>query len=94
MKIKHWQGYGCVDAKKVSKKSKNGSTTLIVMVRGNHEWGLVRDDKYDLKRWLVDRFDKGAKDVSPYDIKVTHQDGYIKADNGCDEEFCKYTFIY
>jgi hypothetical protein len=52
MKIKHFAGYGCVEAKKISLNR----TTLIddygcaidavilkVRVTGFHEWGLVRE---------------------------------------------------
>lgn len=58
MKIKHWQGYGTVSARKV----KDGSCTLHVKVEGNHEWGLDRRDEYDLYNWLVRRFDKDVQD--------------------------------
>lgn len=94
MRIKHWQGYGTVTAKKISKKVKDGETTLVVKVNGNHEWGLVREDIYDLKEWLIDRFDKSAKDVSPYSIDYDYEDGYATAADGCDEEYCIYTFTY
>ena len=58
MRIKHWQGYGCVNARKV----KDGSCTLHIRVEGNHEWGIVRDDYFDLYHWLVVRFDKDVQD--------------------------------
>ena len=48
MKIKHWQGYGCVNATKVKMKTKNGLRNLIIRVSGNHEYGLSRNDKYDV----------------------------------------------
>ena len=63
MKLKHWQGYGCVDATKV----KDNSCTLHICVKGDHEYGLVRDDLYDLYHWLIQRFDKSLKDVSEID---------------------------
>lgn len=64
MKLKHWQGYGTIDAKRVSnKKNKNGTKTLVISVTGMHEYGLVRDDAYDVFRWLVKRF---AKDCPNY----------------------------
>ena len=59
MRIKHWQGYGCVNARKV--KEANPST-LHIRVEGNHEWGIVREDEYDLYYWLVRRFDKDVQD--------------------------------
>lgn len=94
MRIKHWQGYGLVTAKKVKKSVKNGITTLIVKVNGNHEYGLVRDDIYTLKHWLIDKFDKAAKDISPYSINYDYNDGYSLTADGCDEEYCIYTFTY
>lgn len=94
MRIKHWQGYGTVTAKKISKTTKNGITTLVVRVNGNHEWGLVRNDIYDLKRWLIDKFDKSAADINPYSIDYNYEDGYERTASGIDEEYCKYTFVY
>lgn len=90
MKIKHWQGYGTVNAKKISKTVENGKTILVVKVSGNHEWGLVREDLYDLKWWLIDRFDKAAKDISPYEYNFSFIDDYGQN----DEEYCIYTFEY
>ena len=58
MKIKHWQGYGSVNAIKV----KDNTCKLHIRVSGNHEWGICRDDLYDLYNWLVKRFDKSIKD--------------------------------
>ena len=63
MKIKHFAGYGCVTARKV----KDGNPfTLHIRVEGNHEWGLVREDDYDLYNWLVKRFDKDVQDYLPW----------------------------
>ena len=94
MKIKHWQGYGCVEARKVKKTTKNGITNLVVEVMGNHEWGLVRRDVYDLKRWLVDRFDKSAKDISPYSIDYTLLLSTYERIGGLDVEKAVYSFTY
>ena len=94
MKIKHWQGYGCVNAKKIKKSTKRGMTTLVVEVTGNHEWGLRRDDMYDLKRWLVDRFDRSAKDIPYWNMEYVCGVDYFKAENGCDTERAIYTFTY
>ena len=58
MRIKHFQGYGTVNAEKKSKTVKDGMTKLVIKVSGNHEYGLYRDDKYDIANWLVKRFDK------------------------------------
>lgn len=97
MRIKHWQGYGSVDVKKVSKttfvnKWGEKKNRMVLRVRGNHEWGLVRDDIYDVKRWLFDRFEKSFKG-NEYNIEMDIQDDYIK-ENGLDVEVATYTFIY
>ena len=64
MKLKHWQGYGTVEAKRLStKKNGDGTKTVTIEVTGGHEYGLVRDDKYDVHRWLLKRF---AKDCADY----------------------------
>ena len=44
MKIKHWQGYGCVNMKVLLNTPKK----VIIEVYGNHEYGLKRYDKYDI----------------------------------------------
>ncbi len=92
MKIKHFQGYGSVQAKKVSKTTKNGKTKLVVEVKGNHEWGLVRNDIYDVKRWLFDKFEKNFKGEY-YNIEMSIKDDYIKEGN-IDVEVATYTFVY
>lgn len=62
MKIKHWAGYGCVNARKVN----DGSCTLHIRVEGNHEQGvmLCNWQTYELYNWLVRRFDKKVQDAS------------------------------
>jgi len=92
MKIKHFQGYGSVQAKKVSKTTIGDKTKLVVEVKGNHEWGLVRDDIYDVKRWLFDKFEKNFKGQY-YDIEMSIKDDYVKEGN-IDVEIATYTFIY
>ena len=92
MKIKHFQGYGSVQAKKVSKTTIGNKTKLVVEVKGNHEWGLVRDDIYDVRRWLFNRFEKNFKG-NDYEISMTIEDNYVKED-GLDVEVAIYTFIY
>lgn len=60
MKIKHWQGYGTVNAHRITK---DHSVRLHIYVIGNHEWGIVNEDEYDLWSWLVRHFER---DVSDY----------------------------
>lgn len=91
MKIKHWQGYGTVNAKKLfMNTSDDGITELVIEVKGNHEWGLVRDDEYDVANWLVKRFDKDFIDYR--DII------YLKIDEDYDidthEDIAIYTINY
>ena len=92
MKIKHFAGYGSVQARKVSKTTSGGRTKLVVEVKGNHEWGLVRDDIYDVRRWLFNRFEKNFNGED-YDIDMDIKDGYVQ-ENGLDVEVAIYTFEY
>ena len=82
MKIKHWQGYGSVIAKKIDRKINGNEIKLHIRVQGNHECGIERNDVYDVVNWLGKRFDKQLTDyrqvtsmkLEPsYDIK-THED--------------------
>ena len=71
MRIKHWQGYGTVNAVKSKMQRTQNGRVLTVTVSGNHEWGLVRNDKSDIFNWLVKRFDKTAtscRDILAYEI--------------------------
>ena len=88
MKIKHWQGYGTVEAKKI----KDNSCTLHIRVSGNHEWGIERNDDYDLFNWLVKRFDKSQDDYRSWWMKepIIKLKSYIE--NGVD--VCDYYFTY
>lgn len=97
MRVKHFAGYGSVEAKKVLKKTftdrwGNKKTRLVVFVKGNHEWGLVRESIFDVKSWLFDKFEKhfGGED---YDIEMSIESNYIK-EKGLDVETATYTFIY
>ena len=90
MKIKHFAGYGSVEATRI----KNASCTLHIRVHGDHEYGLRRDDDYDLFNWLVRRFDKSIKSYEDWhrmDPKV-----YIiewSSDMG-RHDYCDYYFTY
>ena len=88
MKIRHWQGYGTVNAKKVS----SSDNTLVIEVWGNHEWGLERNGMYDVFNWLVKRFDKSHEDYREMlDMKI--DDFYVK-DERVDVEHCRYTIRF
>lgn len=97
MRIKHFAGYGTVEAKKVSKTTVTNQygekkNKLVVNVKGNHEWGLVRDDIYDVKRWLFDKFEKNFSG-NYYQIIMDVKNDYIK-ENRIDVEVATYTFVY
>ena len=89
MKVKHWQGYGSVEVKKISKEKK---TKMVLQVKGNHEWGLVRDYVYDVRRWIFNKFEKNFTG-NDYEIDMTIKDDYIN-ENGIDVEVATYTFVY
>lgn len=93
MRIKHFAGYGCVQARKVSKTDIfDNKVKLVVEVKGNHECGLERDDIYDVRRWLFNKFEKNFNG-NDYDISMSIDDDYVN-ENGLDVEVAKYTFIY
>ena len=91
MRIKHWQGYGTVSAKKL----KDSNCTLHIQVVGNHEWGIRRDDIYDLYNWLVKRFDRSVPDVCHWarEANVFIKEGSTII-NGLDTDTCDYYFTY
>ena len=62
MKIKHFAGYGCVNARRIN----DGAAKLHIRVEGIHEQGLIRSDSYDLYNWLVKRFDRSVPDVTTW----------------------------
>ena len=95
MRIKHWAGYGCVNARKIN----DGKAKLHVRVEGDHERGLKRDvsDIYLLYNWLVKRFDKSVADIEEWcrsnpiidcttDFRMDPKVGYV--------EIVDYYFIY
>lgn len=63
MKIKHYAGYGTVNARRIKDCS---MFTLHIRVEGNHEQGLVRNDDYTLYNWIVRRFDPIEKAAPNY----------------------------
>ena len=63
MKIKHFHGYGTVDAVRIGNKKVNeNERRLLIRVVGNHERGIIRNDKYDVYNWLVKRFCRNCLD--------------------------------
>ena len=57
MKVKHWAGYGCVEAECLARSE----AIVIIKVKGNHEQGLLPRyfDSRDWDRWLGKRFRVG-----------------------------------
>ena len=97
MRVKHFAGYGSVDVKKVLKKritDKWGDekTMLVLRVKGNHEWGLVRRDIYDVRKWIFNRFEKNFYG-NDWDIEMDIEYDYVR-EKGIDVEVATYTFIY
>ena len=90
MKIKHWQGYGSVTAKKISRKETNDLVELHIRVQGNHECGIERGDAYDIVRWIGTRFDKQLTDYRQISSLRTNS-GY---DSDRHEETCDYYITY
>lgn len=90
MKIKHWQGYGTVEAKRMRGKDFD----LIVTVSGNHEWGLRRDDMYDLFNWLVKKFDKSVADMDWLEFRKLRPEVYIAEWEYDGIDRCQYKFRY
>lgn len=93
MRVRHFAGYGSVEVKKVSKTSitdefDNTKSKLVLKVSGNHEYGLVRDDIYDVRRWIFNRFEKHFNG-NDYEIQMSIEDDYV---NGV--EVATYTFVY
>lgn len=96
MRIKHWQGYGCVNANKV--KGHCGRLLagadlwqMEIKVTGNHEWGLIREyDNYDVRKWLLDKFEKTVEFDTYREMK------YEIIDSGYEDgvEYAIYQFRY
>lgn len=84
-KIKHWQGYGSVDAKVL----RNTPENMIIQVKGMHEYGLDCGawDTDRVYEWLVKRFDPSRK---PTDIKSVDIDDDYERQGNVDIEVCTY----
>lgn len=94
MKIKHWQGYGVLNAKVLKKgfvyNPMVKSNYIVIEVKGNHEYGLDTYDRYFIFNWLLKKFDKNVRSVSQ--IKsVELEESW---DNQAKEEVCVYKIFY
>ena len=91
MKIKHFSGYGSVNAKTIKKVKHDGNLEdRYVEVTGNHEKGLSSDymTNYNVYNWIVKRMFKDIK--SHEQVKgFTADTDYILID-GVDTERCVY----
>ena len=90
MKIKHWQGYGHVNAVRKNTSYEDGLKIMTIVVSGNHEYGICRNDKYNVFNWLLRRFDKNVTDYRCIQRVDTFL-GYDSA-NKCD--ICAYKIAY
>lgn len=91
MRIKHFSGYGCIEATKIS----GTINQLVVKVKGNHERGLDRSNYYsDVFNWLVKRFDKEHDDYEDIsDIEFSYGP-YEKDKYGDSVETAIYTIYF
>ena len=97
MKVTHFAGYGSVEVKKQSKTTFTNEwgekkTKLVLVVKGNHEWGLVRNEIYVVRRWIFNKFEKNFNGQD-YEINMVIKSDYIK-EGSIDVEVTTYTFVY
>lgn len=86
MRVKHWQGYGSVDVKKITRAEQpNNRVYLHLQVRGLHECGICREDKYDVVRWIGTRCDKALTDYRQItDMRVEEEWDEVNREDICD----------
>lgn len=85
MRVKHWQGYGSVDVKKVSKEQHGQNVLLHLQVRGLHEYGIARYDVYDVVRWIGTRCDKQlVDDRQVIEMSIDEDWDEVKHEDVCD----------
>ena len=89
MKIKHFAGYGCVNAKKLKHETIDSVTTLIINVSGDHERGLKPYIIDDAIQWLAARYDKNIVNIPWYNIHIDVNNNY-----GMSCDTLTYTFKY
>jgi len=90
MKVKHWQGYGTVNAKKIKRTEKNGLVDLHIRVNGNHEWGIDRDDIYDFVNWLGKKLDKNLTDYRQIERLRTESSYDLQNHEDVCDYYCTY----
>lgn len=72
MRIKHFAGYGSVNAKKIALFKRNNTTTLIVSVSGDHECGLKPFIIDDSIKWIAARFYPYIMNIPTYKIHIDY----------------------
>lgn len=89
-RIKHFQGYGYVEAEVISKPKAGKRGTLLIKVVGNHEYGLEIDsyDTYRLDKWLGKLGKFTEKDVVSFSCNSTY---IANREKNITEENCLYT---
>ena len=91
MRIKHWQGYGCVNAKRISTRRIGiADYEVEILVRGNHEWGLEAVSRYAIWEWLMKKLVKDCTSWT-YITDWTIKSGY---DPHTRERTALYTIDY
>ena len=93
MRIKHFSGYGNVNAVKLKHETTiDGMKRVVIKVSGNHERGVYRNDTYDIFNWLVKRFCKDCLEYS----KIYTMETYLGYDivNGNGTDTCTYVIKY
>lgn len=73
MKIKHFAGYGTVNAKKIALSKEDNTTTLVVSVSGDHERGLKPFIIDDTVKWIAARFYKPIVNIPNYKIDIDYK---------------------
>jgi len=94
MKIKHFSGYGTVNAFKKQSKKKDNFRYVIVEVQDNHEMGLERPffDPYTIHNWIGKRFAKGHTDLDLLKYEVFFRGN--KEIDGVNTDYAMYSLIY
>ena len=99
MKIKHFSGYGTVNAKKIEKRVTQKTTIfaenlLKVKITGNHEQGLTRHfyDPYLIYNWIVKRFERKPVDFLTVEYSVINNQ--YETIDGIETETAVYVITY
>ncbi|MCM1295870.1 MAG: hypothetical protein NC311_10040 [Muribaculaceae bacterium] len=93
-RIKHWQGYGSVDAKKLADyPAGHAKHKTIIKITGNHEYGISRQDPYDVHRWLGKKFFPDCADYRRIE-SLNVIEGSEKAPDGTDTDTAIYEITY